>query len=375
MMKIVADENIPFLDECFGQLGEVVALNGRHLTHEDVLDADALIVRSVTPVTRALLDGSSVRFVGTCTIGIDHVDTDYLDEKCIAFASAPGSNAGSASQYVISALVAMAQRHHFLLADTTLGIIGHGNVGSRVSHLAHLLGMKVLVCDPPLKERGHEGLEDLEAVLQADIITFHVPLTHTGKYPTYHMIDTALLEKMNPNAMLINTARGDIINIPALKKDIGRHGRKVVLDVWPNEPRIDEELLSMIQIGTPHIAGYSHDGKLKGTEMVYQALCHSMGIECPPVNTDNHEFSGQTLSISVTEQASLQDAVKEAVLHSYPILEDDKHLRELLNEPPEQQGLFFDNLRRQYGVRREYQAYQYRGPHSSTLYKMGFQEI
>lgn len=371
-MKIVADENIPYLQECFGQSAEVVALNGRNITHADLQDAKALIVRSVTPVTRELLSGTPVQFVGSCTIGIDHVDTDFLDEKGIAFASAPGSNADSAAQYTLSAILALEKRHHFKLTDKTIGIVGYGNVGSRLEALLDALDVNSVIYDPLLQDRGRTGLSSLDDVLQADIISFHVPLTRTGKYPTYKMINADLLESMNPEAMLINCARGDIIDTAALTQDISQHGRKVVLDVWPNEPRIDELLLSMVQIATPHIAGYSFDGKLRGTEMVYEAFCKAMELDCQPPQLD----IPQPDAIVIPEEATLLEALEQATLRSYHILEDDTALRELLNEPRAEQGAFFDHLRKNYPVRREYSAYPCYGGHPDinlVLEALGFQ--
>lgn len=373
-MKIVADENIPYLHECFGQVAEVVALNGRYLAQADLRDADALIVRSVTPVTRELLEGTPVRFVGSCTIGIDHVDTDYLDEKGIAFSSAPGSNADSAAQYTLCALLVMANRLKLSLADLTIGIIGCGNVGSRVKHMVEALGCRTLVNDPPLAERGRSDLVSLEETLAADVVTFHVPLTRKGKYPTQRMINAELLAQMSPDTVLINGARGDLVAQDSLRDDIAHRGRKVVLDVWPNEPRIDEALLSMVQIATPHIAGYSFDGKLRGTEMVYEAFCRALGLDYQPVKIELDEPP----IISISEDASLQEAVSQAALTSYNILADDAALRELLNEPPIEQGAFFDNLRKHYPVRREFSAYRCYGSHPSiddVLEQLGFRVI
>jgi len=371
-MKIVADENIPYLQECFGQSAEVLALNGRNINNADLLQADALITRSVTSVTRELLAGTPVRFVGSCTIGIDHVDTDYLDEAGIAFANAPGSNADSAAQYTFSALLALEKRHHFDLREKTVGIVGYGNVGSRLKLLLDALGVRCLISDPFLQERGREGLCELDEVLQADIISFHVPLTRGGKHPTYKMINAALLQSMNPQAMLINCARGDIIDAPALIEDISASGRRVVLDVWPNEPRIDELLLSMVQIATPHIAGYSFDGKLRGTEMVYAAFCKAMNIEyiVPELDIPPPD------AIVIAENSGLLEALEQATLRSYHIIEDDRALREMLNEARPAQGAFFDALRKNYAVRREYGAFPCYGGQSEineVLEKLGFQ--
>ena len=373
-MKIVADENIPYLQECFGQSAEVIAINGRNINNADLKSADALITRSVTAVSRELLAGTPVRFVGSCTIGIDHVDTDYLDEAGIAFANAPGSNADSAAQYTFSAILALEKRHHFDIREKTVGIVGYGNVGSRLKQLLDALGVSCLVYDPFLQERGREGLTELENVLQADIVSFHVPLSREGKFPTYQMINAELLQRMNPKATLINCARGDIVDVEALLDDIRDRGRKVVLDVWPNEPRIDELLLSMVQIGTPHIAGYSFDGKLRGTEMVYEAFCQAMSVDylAPELAIPEPE------AIVIAEHNNLLEALDQATLRSYNILEDDAALREILNEDRSSQGVFFDNLRKNYAVRREYGAFPCYGAPASinkVLEELGFKVL
>ncbi|EDY87284.1 erythronate-4-phosphate dehydrogenase [gamma proteobacterium HTCC5015] len=371
-MKIIADENIPYLRECFGQSAEVVSLNGRQLTRSDVKDADALIVRSVTPVDKQLLEESSVRFVGSCTIGIDHIDTDYLDQRGIQFASAPGSNADSAAQYTLCALLTLAQRFSLDLSNTTVGIVGCGNVGSRVKTLAEAVGCRTLLCDPPLAERGRDGFVSLEEVVaNSDITSFHVPLTRKGRHPTWRMIDAKLLEHMPEHGILINCARGDLIDAEALMEDISRHDRRVVLDVWPNEPRIDAKLLSMVQIATPHIAGYSLDGKLRGTEMVYAACCKALGMKYIEPRVD----LSRTQPLHLKSQLSEREAIHRACRDSYNIEADDEALRELLIQPSFEQGAFFDRLRKHYPERREFAAYRCHGGSAAlreTLSKLGF---
>jgi erythronate-4-phosphate dehydrogenase len=282
-MKIVADPNIPFVREAFGALGEIVFVPGRQMDAAIVRDADLLLVRSVTPVNAALLDGSRVKFVATATIGTDHIDLDYLQSRSIGFSSAAGSNANSVAEYVVTAMLEVAHRRKFRLRDKTLGVIGVGNVGTRVSRYAEALGMRVLRNDPPRART--ERLTDfvpIERVLSdADIITLHVPLTKEGAHATHHMVakDTlAALEDRRP--ILINTSRGAVVDNKALLKAIdGERLGGVVLDVWENEPNISPELLDVVEIGTPHIAGYSFDGKANGTQMIYEAACKFFGIE------------------------------------------------------------------------------------------------
>ena len=274
-MKIVADENIPCVAEAFASLGEVTLCPGRSMRAADVRDADILLVRSVTRVGPELLEGSRVRFVGSATIGFDHVDRDYLQERGIGFATAPGSNATSAAEYVVSALLVLAERKGFELAGRRVGIVGCGNVGSRVRDRLTALGMQCLVNDPPLKAQGgHDDYVGLDDILDADVITFHVPFTREGDWPTWHLADRAFLERLKRGAVLVNTARGAVVDNAALDALLAaRDDLTVVLDVWEGEPAISEALLQKVDIGTPHIAGYSLDGKLRGTDMIYRAAC------------------------------------------------------------------------------------------------------
>ncbi len=371
-MNIVADENIPCLREYFGQSAEVQALNGRAIRRCDVEHADALIVRSVTPVTADLLADTAVRFVGSCTIGVDHVDSDYLRQHGIAFASAPGSNADSAAQYTLSAILALQARYGFDLHQQTVGIVGYGNVGQRVKKLLDVLGVASIVNDPPRAARGHSGLRALDEVLQADIISFHVPLTRSGSHPTWQMLNADSLQRMNPAAMLINCARGDIINTADLRADISARQRPVVLDVWPNEPHIDTELLRQVQIATPHIAGYSLDGKLRGTAMIYRAFCQAMNLPCRSPQLD----IPHPAPLDIPASASPLQAAQLATRHAYAILDDDHALRALLNQPPGAQGACFDQLRKHYPVRREYSAFTCTGGNpaaNAVLAALGFQ--
>ncbi|MBM3335143.1 4-phosphoerythronate dehydrogenase, partial [Candidatus Sumerlaeota bacterium] len=279
-MKIVADENIPFAAEAFAQLGDVVTVRGRAIKRDTVRDADALIVRSVTRVNADLLDGTAVRFVATATIGFDHVDVGYLRQRGIGFASAPGSNANSVAEYVVAALLVLARRKGFRLEGKTVGVVGVGNVGSRVVQKAAALGMKVLQNDPPLqRQTGDPLFLPLEALFDADILTFHVPLTRTGTDATYHMIGDQLLSRLRPGAIVINTSRGAVADTAALLRAAasGRLGG-LVLDVFEGEPKINVELVRRADIATAHIAGYSYDGKARGTQMVYRAACEFFGL-------------------------------------------------------------------------------------------------
>lgn len=280
-MRILADENIPCVREAFGAWGPVETLAGDAIAPETVRDADVLLVRSVTRVNEALLAGSPVQFVGSATSGTDHVDVQYLASRGIGFCDAPGSNADAVAQYGIAALHAVAERLDCAASDLSIGIVGVGQVGSRLSRLCEALGMAVVWNDPPLaQESGDPRYQPLEAALACDVVSLHVPLLHGGRFRTAEMIDDAFLEAMRPGSVLINTCRGAVVDEEALKRalDADRLGA-CVLDVWRNEPRIDAALLERVTFGTPHVAGYSVEGKLRGTQMIHDGLAAMMGVE------------------------------------------------------------------------------------------------
>jgi erythronate-4-phosphate dehydrogenase len=352
-MQIVADENIPCVAEAFASLGEVRLCQGRGMQAADVRDADILLVRSVTRVGPELLAGSRVRFVGSATIGFDHVDRDYLQERGIGFATAPGSNATSAAEYVVSALLVLSDRKGLELAGRCVGIVGCGNVGSRVRDRLTALGMQCLVNDPPLKAQGgHDDYVELDDILDADVITFHVPFTREGDWPTWHLADRAFLEQLKPGTALVNTARGAVVNNAALDALLSvRDDLTVVLDVWEGEPAISEALLQKVDIGTPHIAGYSLDGKLRGTEMIYRAACEYVAspVDWRPVSALPDR--------QVLVMEDIQDtgaALRRAVCFAYDVQEDDARLRNMLSLPEDERPLYFDRLRKEYPVRREF---------------------
>jgi erythronate-4-phosphate dehydrogenase len=352
-MKIVADENIPCVAEAFASLGEVELCPGRGMQAADVRDADILLVRSVTRVGPELLEGSRVRFVGSATIGFDHVDRDYLQARGIGFATAPGSNATSAAEYVVSALLVLADRKGFELAGRRVGIVGCGNVGSRVRDRLTALGMQCLVNDPPLKAQGgHDDYLELDDIIDADVITFHVPFTREGNWPTWHLADRTFLERLKPGTVLVNTARGAVVDNAALDALLAvRDDLTVVLDVWEGEPAISEALLQKVDIGTPHIAGYSLDGKLRGTEMIYRAACEHVASSADwrPVSALP---ARQVLALEDTQDTGA--ALRRAVCFAYDVREDDVRLRDMLSLPEDERPLYFDRLRKEYPVRREF---------------------
>jgi len=348
-MRIVADPNIPFVQEAFGPLGEVWLVPGREITANAVHDADALLVRSVTPVNAALLNGSPVKFVGTATIGIDHIDQEYLSAKGIGFASAQGSNANSVAEYVVAAMLEMAQRGKFRLRDKKLGVIGVGHVGSRVVRNAQALGMRVLQNDPPrARVENAPQFISLERLLaKADILTVHVPLTREGPDATFHLFDKdrlGTLELRKP--ILINTSRGAVMDNKALLKAIdGEWLGGVVLDVWENEPNISPELLDVVDLATPHIAGYSFDGKVNGTRMIYEAACRFFQLQTtwmPSLPPSPVPHIGLTVSSGEDDEEILRRIVRRI----YDIAADDAALRKNI--------LTFDKLRAEYPIRREF---------------------
>ena len=354
-MRIVADENIPFAREALGSLGEVTTVHGRAISAVLLRDVDALFVRSVTRVDADLLDGTGVRFVATATIGTDHVDEAYLRRRGIGFAYAPGCNANSVAEYVIAALLVIAERTSQRLEGKTIGIVGVGNVGSLVAAKAGALGMHVLRNDPPLARLSPEaGFVPIEELFDAEIITLHIPLTRTGPDSTFHMVDAAFLKRLRGNVILINTSRGAVADGPALLA-ARRTGRPfgLVLDVWENEPSIDPELLGSTDLASPHIAGYSLDGKVNGTFQIYSQACEFFG---QPVQWDPAScMPPAEVPAIILPEGDDEDRVSRAVREVYSIEEDDRLLRGLVDMPEQERGPFFDNLRKTYRIRREFQ--------------------
>ncbi len=357
-MRIVVDDAIPYWESALARLGDVRALPGRRLRAPDVRDADALVVRSVTRVDSSLLDGSAVRFVGSATIGMDHLDTDYLTSSGIRFTNAAGCNANAVAEYIVAALLLMAERKGWDLRDRSVAVVGVGNVGSRVEQKARALGMKVLLCDPPLRDatgdaRYHSSLAE---VLDADVLTFHVPLTTGGPYPTRHMVDGGVMENLSARQFLINTARGPVIDGGALKKALaGGRLEGAALDVWEGEPGIDLGLLELADIGTPHIAGYSVDGKIRATEMMFEALCRHFHVEA---SWDTRALFPAAARIRPPEESRDElSFLRSVVLQAYDILRDDSALRSLLSQSPEHARVCFDRLRNEYSFRPEFRHF------------------
>jgi erythronate-4-phosphate dehydrogenase len=356
-MNIVVDSKNPFLAEALAPFAKTRALATPEITRETVSDADAVIVRSETKIGHALLDGTRVQFVGTATIGTDHVDLAYLRERGIHFASAPGSNANSVAEYVATALLVAAGRLGWTLRGKTLGLVGVGNVGGRVARVGEALGMTVLQNDPPLaRKTGAPHFVSIETLMDADILTLHIPFTREGEFPTYHLVDRARLGRMKPGALLVNTSRGGVVDSAALVSALEtRRIAGAILDVWEGEPAIDMNLLSLSLLGTPHIAGYSFDGKINAARMMFEEVCRHFGRphvwnlpgSLPPPGRDTITF----------DPAGEPEAVLRAILSTcYEIEADDRALRSLLNAPAGDRPALFSRLRSAYPVRREFAA-------------------
>ena len=281
-MKILADQNIPQAAAAFNELGEVKLMPGREITSSDLMDCHCLITRAVTRVDRTLLQDTPVEFVGTATIGTDHIDLDYLAEAGIGFSNAAGCNAEGASEYVLCGMFALSTRLNLDLFKMRAGIIGCGNVGSRLQKKFDALGIECLVCDPPLREANPHGqaFVDVDTILrECNLISLHVPLTHDGMHPTYHLLTAERLRTLKSGSVLINAARGEVIDNSALLQLLQqREDLHVFLDTWEHEPRVSRDLLGLVDLATPHIAGYSVEGRLRGTQMVLDAASQHFGL-------------------------------------------------------------------------------------------------
>ena len=281
-MKVVIDHKIPYIKEAIEKIAdEVVFLPGHAFTREVVKDADALIVRTRTHCTRELLEGSQVKFIATATIGYDHIDVDYCREAGITWTNCPGCNAGSVEQYVHSVLLLLEREKGLELEKSTIGIVGVGHVGSRVKRMAKSLGMRVLLNDPPRADKGEQGFVDLETIArECDVITFHTPLNREGTYATYHLVDEDFLFSLKRTPYIINSSRGEVVDTASLLAALSAGKVKdAIIDTWEYEPNISRELMEVALISTPHIAGYSADGKANATRMSLEALCEFFGME------------------------------------------------------------------------------------------------
>ncbi|MGN8143696.1 4-phosphoerythronate dehydrogenase PdxB [Pseudomonas sp. 22105] len=360
-MLIVADENIPLLDAFFAGFGEIRRVPGRSIDRAAVEQADVLLVRSVTNVNRALLEGSKVRFVGTCTIGTDHLDLDYFNEAGITWSSAPGCNARGVVDYVLGSLMTLAEIEGVELSERTYGVIGAGEVGGRLIKVLKGLGWNVKVCDPPRQAAEGGDYVSLEQIIaQCDVISLHTPLTRHGDDATWHLFDEQRLQQLKPGAWLINAARGSVVDNTALREVLlEREDLQAVLDVWEAEPQVDVALAELCVLATPHIAGYSLDGKQRGTAQIYQAYCDFIGE--PAIIQLGDLLPAPWLSV-VSLHADSDPAWALAMLCRgvYDPRRDDADFRRTLLGSVGEQRAAFDLLRKQYPSRREIEGLKVR---------------
>ncbi|QBY05292.1 4-phosphoerythronate dehydrogenase [Thalassotalea sp. HSM 43] len=367
-MQIYYDENIPYAAQFFAEFGELHSFAGRDVTAEQLQDADVLLVRSITQVNEQLLClNNSLKFVGTATIGFDHIDQAYLASRNIPFTNAPGCNAISVAEYVLSAMMVMSERQDFDLSDKRVGILGAGNTGSAVANKLDALGVSYVLHDPIAEEQGDQrSFVSLDEICQCDIITLHVPKTVQGPYPTMHLFDAKRLAGLGESQILINACRGEVIDNQALLtlKQQGK-GPHLVLDVWENEPNPLLPLIEFTELATAHIAGYSLEGKARGTEMLYQALSRLVNSEARKTLSDFLPEHAFTASDKVDSSNMLQDTI----FRVYDVRRDDKIFRQQLILTT------FDYLRKNYPVRREFSALELTAElhDSSEIYrKLGF---
>lgn len=341
-MKVIVDDKIPYIREALALMGiDAEYIPGSRMNAATVHDADAIIVRTRTQCDATLLSNSHVQFIATATIGFDHIDTTYCDAHEIQWTNAPGCNAASVRQYVQSVLLLLQQEQKIKLSQSTIGIVGVGHVGTQVAEMARTWGMKVLLCDPPRADRGEQGFVSLDTIArEADIITLHTPLTHTGTHATYHLADEAFFGSLQRKPYFINTSRGETTKTSALLQALEeRRIAQCIIDVWEDEPHINLKLLQKCYIGTPHIAGYSADGKANATRMALETLSKHFGLgQIPPI----HPPAPQQDTIYA-------DSRESALLHIYNPHTDSNALK----SHPE----LFEQLRGDYPLRREETAY------------------
>ena len=351
-MKLIIDNKIPYIQGVFENVAEVIYLPGAKTSTKVVHDADAIITRTRTICNEDLLKGSSVKFIATATIGYDHIDTNYCRRTGIHWTNAPGCNSKSVEQYVASALMVLTEKGLVNLKQSTIGIVGVGNVGSKVARIAELLGMKVLMNDPPrARAEGTEMFVSLQTLFEeADIISLHVPLNMKGEDATFHMADEIFFSSLKKKPVLINSCRGEVVKTEAVKQAIQEQKiAAFVCDCWENEPNIDLELLAMTTMATPHIAGYSKDGKAKGTQMSVQAISKFFNLNLDDWKPDNIELPIEPLVVIDGKDLMDEQIIAQAILHTYDIRQDDRILRANPSD--------FEKQRGDYPVRREFPAY------------------
>lgn len=357
-MNIVIDENIAYAREAFSSFGNIKLIQGRMITNDLLKDADALLVRSITRVNGELLKDTPVKFVGTATIGTDHIDLNYLRNKKINFSGAKGCNADAVAEYIFTSILTLTYKNNITIKGKTIGIVGVGNIGSRIARLAKSVGMDVLKNDPPLQRlTKSDEYVPIDKIYDADIITLHVPLNTSGIDKTVHLFNKNNLNKLKDNAIFLNASRGQVVDNSALAELLQSKKLKVVLDVWENEPGINLHLLELVKIGTPHIAGYSLEGKLNGTVMIYDAFCKAFN-KIPLWKPKLPKL--ENTSIDAVMKTYSEEFLYEIFSSIYKIGRDDKELRLIKGQPNELRPKYFDQLRKNYPLRREFSNYKIR---------------
>lgn len=351
-MKIIADKNIPFLAGVVEQYGDVTYLEGSEFNKNTIKDADTLIVRTVTHFDRQILEGSKVKLICSATIGFDHIDTEYCDTHGIKWTNAPGCNSGSVQQYIVSCLMLLSKKRNIILKGKTIGIVGVGNVGKKVAAACELLGMHVLLNDPlrELEEPDNTTFVDMEDIQkESDFITFHTPLTKAGEYPTYHLANQNFFDNLGKKPFIMNSARGGIIDTEAIKEALkNKVIRGAIIDCWEKEPEIDLEYMNMVDIATPHIAGYSADGKANATIMSLYSIADFWKLPTDPINTIKvPEIANPIIDYSTIAE---ENKLSTIFLRTYNPIDD---MNRLISFPDK-----FKQHRSNYPLRREYKAYK-----------------
>ena len=371
-LKIYYEDSLPYAAEFFAGLGDSQIFSHKDVNGELVADADVLLVRSTTKVNAELLKANqNIKYVGTATAGTNHLDKDYLRSRGLDIHSAAGCNAIAVAEYVLSALFVMAEKLGWQLTAKTVGIVGAGHVGTRLTEKLTALGIRYHLCDPPLADAGDtRDFVDMDTIMQCDIISLHVPLVEGGQYNTGHMFDAKRIGQLGEDQLLINACRGEVIDNKALLNSF-ESGRKlnVVLDVWENEPDIDQALVPYIALATAHIAGHTVEGKARGTEMLYQQVCEQFGFNATK-KLSYYLPAPQPDSITLDETLSGQAQLSALVLSVYDIRKDSKQFKETIEQPDQ-----FRYIRKNYSIRREFAALSvntgnYTG--SEAIYALGF---
>jgi erythronate-4-phosphate dehydrogenase len=371
-MKIYYEDSMPYAAEFFSELGECEVFSHKTVNAETLADADVLLVRSTTKVNQQLLaKNKQVQFVATATAGTDHIDKNYLASQNIPFISAGGCNSVAVAEYVLSAMLVMSKRLNWQLVDKTVGIVGAGHVGSALARVLTVLGINHKLCDPPLADAGDaREFVSMNDIMQCDVISLHVPWVKDGPYPTQHLFDKARLAALKNNQILINACRGEVINNQAAVALFEQgNSLNLVLDVWENEPNINLDLIPHIALATAHIAGHTIEGKARGTEMLYLALCKHLGIQADKKLSD-YLPKAQSSQIKITEKQDFWQVFYLLVLDVYNIEKDDQYFRANMQSADQ-----FRYIRKHYPIRREFSAITLNTGNfadSKAIYGVGF---